>query len=50
MTRLSDIAIRVEPGMAGAPAVTGGLGGGVAAILTELVTERRQRSTCAASR
>jgi hydrogenase-1 operon protein HyaF len=39
MSRLSDIAIRVEPGMVGAPpAVAGGLGGGVAAILTELVS------------
>jgi hydrogenase-1 operon protein HyaF len=39
LSRLSDIAIRVEPGMVGAPpAVAGGLGGGVAAILTELVT------------
>ena len=48
MTRLSDIAIRVEPGMAGAPAVTGGLGGGVAAILTELVTLLERLGTPAA--
>jgi len=39
MSRLSDIPIRIEPS-AGIeiPAIVGGLGGGVAAILTELVT------------
>ncbi len=39
LNRLSDIAIRVEPVIVAAPpAIDGGLGGGVAAILTELVT------------
>ncbi len=39
MSRLTDIAIRIEPGIAGAlPALAGGLGGGVAAILMELAT------------
>ena len=69
MTRLKDISVRVEPAAGMAPATAGmtpdtaglvaagGLGGGVAAILTELVTllerladsgDRRRRSTCAA--
>ena len=41
MSRLADIGIRVEPGIVGAPAVAAagfGLGGGLAAILSELVT------------
>jgi hydrogenase-1 operon protein HyaF len=43
LTRLKDISVRVEPGAGIAPITTGmvaagGLGGGVAAILTELVT------------
>ncbi|MGD0504632.1 MAG: hydrogenase expression/formation C-terminal domain-containing protein [Steroidobacteraceae bacterium] len=43
MTRLKDISVRVEPGAGIAPitagmVAAGGLGGGVAAILAELVT------------
>lgn len=43
MTRLKDISVRVEPGAGIAPhsagmVAAGGLGGGVPAILTELVT------------
>jgi len=39
VSRLTDIAIRVEPKILGSPPVmAGGLGGGIAAILTELVT------------
>lgn len=39
MSRLTDIPIRIEPSARiEPPAIAGGLGGGVAAILTELVT------------
>lgn len=39
VSRLSDIAIRVElPVVSSSPIMVGGLGGGVAAIFTELVT------------
>lgn len=56
MTRLKDISVRVEPGAGIAPitagmVAAGGLGGGVAAILTELVTllERLAESDTAAA-
>jgi hydrogenase-1 operon protein HyaF len=46
MSRLSDIAVRVEE-----PVAAGGLGGGVAAVLTELVSmlERAATGTAAAT-